>query len=408
MRRTLAVIFLTVFIDLVGVGMVVPVLPQLFGNPDSPVYMLGGGDYLKLGLILNGILFSIYSLAQFVASPLLGQLSDRIGRRKVLAGAMLITAIAQASFAYSIGAVSIILLFLARTLAGVASGNLPVAQAIIADTTPKDKRSSALGIIGAAFGLGLIFGPYLGGKLMTISPSAPFYAAAVLAFINCIFILITLKETHKVKYSKKDESIPRLSIREAFIQIKRAFTHKKLKPIFIAYFFMQFGFAVYLSFASVHLLNRFHLSEEHLGGYFTFAGICAVIAQVVIVRYVAKHHNEKAVIAPSLVLNALGLMGIALAHNYFSLYLSTFIYAAGYGLVYANISALITNTSDDDERGEALGYLGSVMALGLAIPPLFGGVIAVSLSPQSFLLLSAFVVLLTSIYFRKRRDRYFK
>lgn len=393
MRRTLTVIFFTIFLDLLGVGMIVPVLPQLLGNPDSPFFLLGKGGNIQLGLILHGILFSVYSLAQFIASPLLGQLSDKIGRRKVLAGAMFLTAIAQAGFAYSIASISIIFLFITRILAGVASGNIPVAQAVIADSTAEDKRSSALGVIGAAFGLGLILGPVIGGKLMQVSPATPFIIASLLAFVNCIFLYLTLNETHNIK----NNSIPKFRLKEAFIDIKKAFYHKTLRPIFIVYFFMQFGFAVYISFASVHLLRRFHLESSEFGAYFAFAGLCAVLAQVVVVRLVAKRHKEKAVIAPGLALNALGLVGIAISPTIFSLYLSTFIFASGYGLVYANISSLLS--MDKEERGTNLGYLGSVMALGLAIPPLFGGVISVSLSPQSFLLMASLFVSGASLYF---------
>lgn len=403
MRRTLAVIFFTIFLDLLGVGMVVPVLPQLLGNPDSPVFLLDRKNSVQLGLILHGILFSVYSLAQFIASPMLGQLSDRIGRRKVLAGAMLLTAIAQAGFAFSISAASIVFLFITRIFAGIASGNIPVAQAVVADSTPDDKRSSALGVIGAAFGLGLILGPVIGGKLMQISPSAPFWVASLLALVNCAFLYITLEESHKTR-SRID--LTRIRFKEAFIDIKKAFQHKTLRPIFIVYFFMQFGFAVYMSFASVHLLRRFHIGDGEFGAYFAFAGLCAVLAQVVVVRLVAKRHKEKAVIAPGLALNALGLIGIAISPSIFSLYLSTFIFASGYGLVYANISSLLS--MNKEERGTNLGYLGSVMALGLAIPPLFGGVISVSLSPQTFLLMASLFVSGASLYFYNVQRRHQK
>ncbi len=403
MRRTLVVIFFTIFLDLLGVGMVVPVLPQLLGNPDSPVFLLGHGGDVRLGLILHGILFSVYALAQFIASPMLGQLSDRIGRRKVLAGAMLLTAVAQAGFAYAIVSLSIVLLFVTRIMAGIASGNIPVAQAVVADSTPENKRSTALGVIGAAFGLGLILGPVIGGKLMQISPATPFLVASFLAFVNCIFLFITLKETHVVK-PKVD--LAKFRIREAFIDIKKAFYHKTLRPIFIVYFFMQFGFAVYISFASVHLLRKFHIESSAFGAYFAFAGLCAVLAQVVVVRLVAKKHKEKTVIAPGLALNALGLIGIAISPTIFLLYISTFIFASGYGLVYANISSLLSTSGE--ERGTNLGYLGSVMALGLAIPPLFGGVISVSLSPQTFLLIASLFVSGASLYFYNVQRRHQK
>ena len=402
MKRILAVIFFTVFIDLLGVGMIVPVLPQLLGNPDSPLYLLSRtSESVKLGLILHGILFSLYAIGQFIASPLLGQLSDRIGRRKVLAGAMFLTAIAQAGFGYAIGALSLVLLFITRFIAGLASGNIPVAQAVITDAVPEEKRSSAMGIIGAAFGLGLIIGPYIGGKLIVFGPAVPFWIAAALAFINGIFLLAALRETHTVNVPKSELSPLGISLRAAFVEVRKAFTHSSLRAVYIVYFLMQLGFAMFMSFATVHFSNRFHFSAEALGIYFAFTGLCAVIAQVIVVRYVARHHTEQSVLSPGLALNALGLLGIAIVGHVTMLYVATFILAIGYGLVHANTPALLSLRVEKAERGVVLGYLGSVQALGLAIPPLFAGFMAASFSAQSVLITAAAIVAWASYYFHR-------
>ncbi len=400
MKRILAVIFFTVFIDLLGVGMIVPVLPQLLGNPDSPLYLLSKtGESVKLGLILHGVLFSLYAMGQFIASPLLGQLSDRIGRRRVLASAMFVTAFAQAGFAYAIGALSLLLLFITRFIAGLASGNIPVAQAVITDAVADDKRSSSMGIIGAAFGLGLIIGPYIGGKLIVFGPSTPFWVAAALAFLNGIFLLIALQETHVVTVKKSDLPPLGISLRSAFVEVRKAFTHSSLRAVYIVYFLMQLGFAMFMSFATVYFTNRFGFTAEALGVYFAFTGFCAVVAQVIVVRYVARRHTEQSVISPGLALHALGLLGIAIVGHIPVLYFATFVLAVGYGLVHANTPALLSLRVEKAERGVVLGYLGSVQALGLAIPPLIAGFMAASFSAQSVLITASLIVAFASYYF---------
>ncbi len=397
MNRTLAVIFFTVFVDLLGVGLVVPVLPQLLGNPDSPLYLLQHNSAESYGLILHGILFSIYALAQFIASPVLGQLSDKFGRRKVLIASMALTGIAQAGFALSLSYSSLLFLFITRFITGIASGNIPVAQAIITDTVSEEKRSAALGIIGAAFGLGLIFGPFIGGRLIHIGPAVPFIASAVLALINAFFIWTTLKETHNVK-QHHPHALPRLSIRAAFDHVRDAFSHKTFRPVFVVYFLVQLGFAIYMAFATVHFAQRFKMTESGLGVYFALAGLFGVVAQLIVVRFMAKRYSERAAIVPGLALKAIGLAGVALSPTYTMLYISTFILASGYGLVHANTPAYLSMSVEQNERGAVLGYLGSVMALGLAIPPLFAGVIAMYCSAQTTLLLAAFAVAGGALY----------
>jgi DHA1 family tetracycline resistance protein-like MFS transporter len=392
MNRTLAVIFFTVFIDLLGVGLVVPVLPQLLGNPDSPLYLLQHNNAASYGLILHGVLFSIYALAQFIASPVLGQLSDKYGRRKVLIASMALTGVAQAGFALSLSLSSLLFLFITRFITGIASGNIPVAQAIITDTVSEEKRSAALGIIGAAFGLGLIFGPFIGGKLIHVGPAFPFVVSACLALLNAFFIWTTLKETHHVVRSEQKVLRPRLSIRAAFDHVRDAFAHKTFRPVFVVYFLVQLGFAVYMAFATVHFAQRFKMTESGLGLYFALAGLFGVVAQLFVVRFVAKRYSERAAIIPGLALKAIGLAGVALSPTYTVLYISTFVLASGYGLVHANTPAYLSMSVEHNERGMVLGYLGSVMALGLAIPPLLAGVIAMYCSAQTTLLLAALAV----------------
>src|SRR5262245_44918808 len=161
-RSPLVIIFITVFIDLVGFGIVIPVLPLYAQQFEASPFIIG-------------LLLSVYSAMQFIFAPILGRLSDRVGRRPVLLVSLIGTAI---GFLIMGSAGALWLLFLGRTIDGITGGNISIAQAYIADVTPPDQRSRGMGMIGAAFGLGFIFGPAIAGILSHISPGAPFLFAA--------------------------------------------------------------------------------------------------------------------------------------------------------------------------------------------------------------------------------------
>jgi DHA1 family tetracycline resistance protein-like MFS transporter len=197
------IIIFTIVLDTLGIGILVPVVPQLLGNPASPHYLLAADVSLGTGYILLGGMVAMYPIMQFFATPVLGQLSDRYGRRPILALSLFGTALGYVLFAVGILLKSIPLLFVARALDGLTGGNVSVAQAAIADLTlPKD-RTKNFGLIGAAFGFGFILGPFLGGTLADPSvvswftAATPFWFAAILATFNTLSVLWFFSETNQ-------------------------------------------------------------------------------------------------------------------------------------------------------------------------------------------------------------------
>ena len=236
----LLVILSIVFLDLVGVGILIPIVPILLAGPRSPYYILPAGYTVQEGYILLGWLVAIYPLFQFLAVPILGQLSDKYGRRKVLGVSLAGTAISYAVFAIGIITKNLPLLFIARAFDGVTGGNIPVAQAVVADITPPRGRAKAFGLIGAAFGLGFIIGPYIGGKLSDPSvvswfnAATPFWFAAILAVINITLVIALLPET--LAHAKKGLKI---QWSRSLSDILHAYTYRDFRALFTTAFLFQ-------------------------------------------------------------------------------------------------------------------------------------------------------------------------
>src|SRR3989338_6853794 len=165
LKSPLFTIIFTIFLDALGFGILIPIVPLLLADPSSSFYILPEGASIQTGYILLGLITAIFPLMQLFATSILGQFSDKIGRRPILMNTLFLTSFSYLLFAIGIATRNIPLLFFSRALAGISSGNLSVAQAAIADITKPSDRARNFGFIGAAFGLGFIIGPFLGGKL---------------------------------------------------------------------------------------------------------------------------------------------------------------------------------------------------------------------------------------------------
>ena len=402
-RHPIWIILFTILIDTLGIGILGPILPQLLGNPNSPHYLLGKDAAVGSGYIMFGFLVAVFPVMQFFATPILGQLSDRYGRKPVLALSLAGTSLGYVLFATGIVLRNIPLLFLARALAGITGGNLSVAQASIADVTKPEERTKNFGMIGAAFGVGFIVGPFLGGVLADpsvlpwFSASTPFWFAAILAAANTAQVLFQFDETNK--HMRKVH----VQFTKGIANIARAYAMPELRPIFLASFFFNAGFGFFISFFGLFLIHRFGFTEARIGNFFAWTGTCAIFTQMVTTRWVAARFSEAQVLRLSLVGWAVVIVFYLLAPSPIWLVIIAPLSSTCLGLSLANMGGLLSRSVAPQVQGEILGIGSSIAALANAIPPLVGGFFAASFAPEAPVLaagLTMFVawVLFTILY----------
>ncbi len=397
--QPLFVILFTIFIDLVGIGILIPVIPQLLANPESSEYLLPTGMSLESGYILLGALVAAYPFAQFLAAPILGQLSDRYGRRPVLIASLFGTAIGYGLFALAIMTRNLPLLFAARILDGITGGNLPVAQAAIADVTTPENRAKNFGLMGAAFGFGFIVGPFLGGVLSDgalvswFNATTPFWFAGALALVNMTLIALFLNET------SPGSSIEPLHWAQSLKHIVKAFSHPKLRSIFLVGFLFFSGFAFFTTLFGVFLIDRYGFSESDTGNFFAYVGIWIVFTQVFVTPRVAKKWRERLVLNVTLIATGIALVLFHLPGPWTIMLLIVPVFAIFNGLTQSNYMAFLSRSAGADVQGEVLGINASVGALSQAIPPMLSGYIAAQFDPAMTLYVASGIMLVAGILF---------
>lgn len=376
-HKPLIPIILTVFIDLIGIGILIPIFPQLV-NPASPDSIIPAGWTINQAYILLGWLSAAYPLSQFIGAPILGQLGDRYGRRPVLLFSILGTAFGYVLFAIGLATQNIPLLFISRIIDGLSGGNISVAQAAIADISTAKTRARNFGLIGMAFGLGFIMGPYIGGKLADPSVvswftvSTPFIFAAALSMLNMALVALLLPETLKIRKTA------RLDITKPFHNVVDAFSKPGLRSVMPSSFLFTAGFTFFTTFFGVILTTNFSFSPSNTGDYFAYIGLWIALVQGLLVARVAKRFRDYQVLRISMFITAAALLGYALvpAGEYRWLFLVPPFMALGNGLTMAFNATLISRISPKALQGEALGINASVMALAQSIPAIASGYVA--------------------------------
>lgn len=392
----LAIVFATVVIDMLGVGILIPVIPLLLTD-SSYAYHLPLS--LSTGYIVLGFLTAIFPFMQFLATPILGQLSDHIGRKKVLAFSLAGTSISYAIFAIGIIFKSIPLLFLSRALDGITGGNIAVAQAAIADSSEPQNRAKNFGLIGAAFGIGFIVGPFLGGELSNphlvswFNATTPFWFASILSLLNTLSVIFFFRETLKNKVQEK------IRVAQSLINIKSAFISEKFRAFFGTSFLYISGFTFYTTFFGVYLIQRFGYDQGSIGLYFAYIGVFISLTQGFVTGFIAKRWQHTTVVSVSLFGLALTLFGLALSPVSWLLYVIAIPQCVCVGLNMANLTALISVNAGGHEQGKILGVNASVQALGQSMPPVIAGFLAVSFSASAPLITSAVLVFIAALSF---------
>jgi multidrug resistance protein len=350
-RSPLLVLFLTVFIDMIGFGIVIPVLPLYAERFDASPWEIGW-------------LTGIYSGMQIIFTPLLGKLSDRFGRRPVLMISLAGTAV---GFALMGLAQTLTLLFVARIFSGITGGNISIPQAYIADVTTPETRSKWMGMIGAAFGLGFTFGPMIGGIMSRISYSAPFYFAAALAAGNVVLLYFILPESlPKEQRARPHEDAP----------IAEVFRHGNgwmFGGVVATYFFLVAGFTIMTAFFALFTERRFGY-DAHANGYlFGFIGIVTVIVQGGLIGRLVKAFGETMLARAGLLLTTASLLMLPFCSSLPLLLIACVGLSCGTGLASPPLNGLASQMIDRSWQGRALGVLQSAGSAARLIGPLLGG-----------------------------------
>lgn len=383
--KALPAVFFTIFLDVLGIGILIPVIPQLLVEQHSVHYLLPAGLSYNTGLILLGWLMGIYPLMQFIATPILGQLSDRYGRKKILSVSLAGTAIGYFLFAIAIITKNLPLLFFSRALDGITGGNISVAQAVVADVTPPQYRTKMFGFIGATFGFGFVLGPYIGAKLSSpnidffglfstphwFNAATPFWFAAVLSVINALLITLFLPET--IKSLNRHLKV---KFTQSIHHIIKAATHPGLRVVFPSVFIYFSGFTFFRTFMQVFLIEKLHFSFINIGDYYAYMGIWIAVAQIVVTPFLAKRLKSYQVLRFSMISTGLAMLLILLSGNTSHLLMVTPFFAMFNGLTWVNSTSLVSQSAGSDLQGEVLGINASVVALAQAVPAILAGYIA--------------------------------
>ena len=405
-KFSIGTIFFTVFLDLLGLGIIIPILPALLLDPIGGILPVTYSFSTRT--ILYGFLIASYPLAQFFGAPILGSLADQKGRKKILLLSLMGTVTGYAIFIFGIVTSNIYLLFLGRIVDGFTGGNISIAQSAIADVSTKETKSKNFGLIGMAFGLGFIIGPYIGGKLSDssivswFSYATPFYLTILLATINVLLVIRNFPETLVVK--KEIE----INLFTGFVNIKKAFTFKNLRVMFLVVFLLTVGFNFFTQFFQVFLYEKFKFTQSQVGDFFAYMGLWIAIAQGAILRPLSKKLKPAKILNYSIILLAISFPFLLVPHDRVWLYLIVPFIAIFQGLNQPNGTAIISNLVDNHKQGEILGINQSVSSIAQALPPIIAGfVTSVNINLPTWFAAGATLLawIIFKLFFREDKDK---
>jgi len=371
-KPSLIAIFMTIFIDLIGFGIVIPLLP---------FYAL---NYQASALEVT-LLSTVFSLMQFIFAPFWGSLSDRFGRRPILLFSIVGNLVSYTVFAF---AGSLWVLFLSRIMAGTFSANFGAAQAYIADITTQENRSKGMGLVGAAFGLGFIFGPAIGGVLSPYGFEVPGLAAVGLCVVNLFFAWFFLPESYpkeareKAPRQKTAKPGPLTLFRNVLI-LK---TDRKHTFTLIMFFFLTvLAHAVYESTFALLMATQMKFDARQVGYLFTLVGVTTAIIQGGLIGKLTQYFGSRKLIVTGLLLASAALVILPLntAGSLSLLITVTVLYALGLALFSPSANALISTSAGEHEQGKVMGISQGFASLGRIIGPIWGGLAFGTLGPAA-------------------------
>ncbi len=369
--QSLFPVLLATFIDLLGIGIVIPVLAPLMVSNTTGMFEAGISEDTRE--ILYGLLIASYPIAQFFGAPTLGTLSDRYGRKPILEFALLGSAVGYGLFAIGVIYDSLPILFFSRILDGFTGGNISIVYSAVADISTSRNKARNFGLIGMMFGIGFVVGPFVGGVLADstlvswFNPSLPFWVASGLCFFNLLAVRVMFKETlHELFHQKVD-------FLAGFKNMVLAFSLPNLRNLFITTFLAGLGFAFFTQFFQVLLIKRWSFGESEIGYFFGFIGICIALVQGGLMRPVSKRFRSDQI--PGVTLFGLA---IAIATNVFTTeawmaFAIIPLIAIFHGLGYPNLAALVSDEATPEQQGRVMGINQSINSVAIAVPSVMAG-----------------------------------
>ncbi|MGI9146124.1 MAG: MFS transporter [Chloroflexota bacterium] len=385
-RRPLALILFTIFLDVLGLGLIIPV---------APFYARAfGADALQVGL-----LFSAFAVMQFLTTPILGALSDRFGRRPILVFSLIGETAGYVLLAF---ANSLPLLFIARIITGATSGNIGAAQAYLADITTPQARTRTFGLLGAAFGLGFMFGPALGGLLSGLDMRAPALAAAGLVALNVVFVALRLPES--LPLDRRSRLPLRGQINPIGV-ISRLLARPTLRIPLVATLLVNLAFAGFQTNFAVYVGDRFGFGPLDVGTLFLALGLTSIFMQGLVLRRLSARFSDRAILLAGIGVSAVGYLLIGAVPSAPWLWAAVPVLSAGSALWRAPLGSLISKLVGAREQGQASGGSQAMSSLGSIVGPLVAGLAYERVGQAWPYVLAALIMLLTGALVLRSQPR---
>lgn len=381
-NRNLLIIALIALVNMLGYGIVIPILyaySKKYGLTDFQ----------------NGLLFAIYSICQFISTPVIGRLSDRYGRRPMLLLSIIGTAISFFLMAFAPNA---LFLFIARALDGLTAGNIPVAFAVISDSTTVEERPKAFGLVGAAFSFGFVFGPAISALTVGFGSGVPFIIAGVITVIAIVMTALYLPETNKHMGETRQGKL------FDFAKLWHTLYDPNVGVTFLIslIFFMAFSCAIIYGYQPF-TLKILHVTQQGNAVLFTMFGIVGLIAQTFLVQRFSKIFGVKKAFSLGILFTALAFVAMFFSRNLAMFVIASIVLGVVNNTVQTLLPTILSQEADAKSQGSIMGLNASYQSIGMIIGPVLGGIVATLSIPLPFLVGSVFVFICFALSFKVMR-----
>lgn len=358
-------VLLVIFLDWMGLGLVYPMFSSMLFNQNSPLLEPSTSQMLR-GWYL-GILLSAMSIGQFFSGPFLGALSDQKGRKPIFLLSLALGVIGYTFCTFGVWIKSILTLMIARILVGVAAGNAAVATATIADLSNKDTKTKNFGLYSMACGVGFTIGPFLGGKLSTVSFSLPFIVSAVALGINFLLILFFFKETHLMRREVS------LHFIKAVHNVKKAFQIPELRILFLVILIYGIGWSFFYEFIPVTWIADYSFDANTIGLLYAYGAGFYALSSGLLIRPIVNRFKDSVTLFYAICILGCIIISLLIPAKSFLVWIYLPIVNFFVSLIFPTYTAMISNCATKDSQGEVLGVMQSIMALSYATSPLIAG-----------------------------------